>query len=258
MSNKKNEPTIMISGGTGLLGAELLRLDPQIIAPPRKEFDVVNREQTEEVFKKYRPDIYLHCAAIVGTRECREDPINAIRTNVLGVVNTVEMSIKYKCRYVYISTEYVFEANNTKNGNFVESDAVAANNIYARSKIAGEMVVAANPNHLIIRTSFAGRKYLKYQSVFCDQFTSRDYVDILSPQYLEASKSELVGIIHIGTERKTQFELLKRQFPQVGSVRRVDIDPTLAEDTSLNCEKWRSFVRRKKLRFDNEQYRRTL
>ena len=232
---------ILISGGSGLLGRKLYQLDPTIIAPPHSVFDITDLKQTEEMFKKYTPDLYIHCAAIVGTDECRAEPVKTIEVNVGGVINTLKTSMKCSCRYVYISTDYVFETNTTKNGHFTEDDPVGAEHLYARSKIAGEMVSAVSPNHLIIRTSFVGRNFIKYKGAFVDQYTSRDYVDILAPQIFNAAKSSLTGVIHIGTEKKSQYDLLKRAFPHIKPIRRADINPNLASDTSLNCDKWKRF-----------------
>lgn len=233
---------VLISGGSGLLGSELQKVDATIIAPSHESFDITDINKTEGVFKQYRPDIYIHCAAIVGTDECNANPVEALDVNIGGVLNTVKMSIKYPSRYIYISTEYVFETNKTKKGNFIEEDPIGAVNFYARTKIAGEMAVTANSNHLVIRTSFIGRDYIKYKGAFNDQYTTRDYVDIIAPHILEAAKSSMIGVLHIGTEKKTQYDLLRIAFPKIKPIQRADINPSLSSDTSLNCDKWKKFM----------------
>ncbi len=232
---------ILLSGGSGLLGRELLKLDPSIVAPPHAAFDVTDVRQTGEVFRQFPGCLYIHCAAIVGTDECRADPAAALDVNVGGVLNTVKAGLQQGCRYVYLSTDYVFEANRSKKGDFVEEDAVGAVNLYARTKIAGEMLATANPDHLIIRTSFVGRESIKYKGAFTDQYTTRDYVDVLAPQILEAARSRLTGVLHIGTEKKSQYDLLKIAFPEIKPTRRADVNPSLASDTSLNCDRWREY-----------------
>jgi dTDP-4-dehydrorhamnose reductase len=237
------KPRIMISGGSGLLGMELRRLDPDIIAPPRSVMDVTDRKQVADCFERVRPQIFVHCAAIIGTVRCREDPLLAMQVNVGGVLNTVEAAMEYSCRYVFISSEYVFETNTLKSGRYVETDPLNGGSINARSKIAGEMVAGAHPNHLIIRTSFFGRSFLglharSYKGAFCDQYTSRDFVDVLAPQYLQAARSDLTGVIHIGTGRKSQYELLSEAFPDVKPITRADVDPMLPADCSIDCSRW--------------------
>lgn len=229
---------ILISGGSGLLGSELQKNSSDIIAPKKLEFDITNSVLVKKTFSKYKPTIYIHCAALVGTDECSKDPLTAIKTNVLGVINTIKASIEHNCRYIFISSEYVFESNNQKQGNFAEEDSLNGKHLYSRTKISGEMIVPINPNHLIIRTSFVGRKKIKYSGAFLDQYTTRDYVDIIAPKILKAATSKVTGILHIGTEKKTQYELLKIAFPIIKPILRRDINPDLSKDTSLNTDKW--------------------
>ena len=61
---------------------------------------------------------------------------------------------------VHISTDYVFDGR--KGAPYVEQDAVAPLNAYGRSKLAGERGVrAANPRHVILRTSWVYSPYRK-------------------------------------------------------------------------------------------------
>ena len=49
-------------------------------------------------------------------------------------------------------------------------------------------------------------------------------------------------MIHIGTGKKTQYELLRIAFPGIRPIRRADVDGTLGEDTSLDCSRWKRFI----------------
>ena len=61
---------------------------------------------------------------------------------------------------VHISTDYVFDGR--KGAPYVEQDAAAPLNAYGRSKLAGERGVrAANPRHVILRTSWVYSPYRK-------------------------------------------------------------------------------------------------
>ena len=61
---------------------------------------------------------------------------------------------------IHISTDYVFDGR--KGAPYVENDAMAPLNAYGRSKLAGERGVrAANPRHVILRTSWVYSPFRK-------------------------------------------------------------------------------------------------
>ena len=54
---------------------------------------------------------------------------------------------------IHFSTDYVFDG--TKDGAYVERDPVAPKGVYGKSKLEGELAVAAaNPRHILLRTSW--------------------------------------------------------------------------------------------------------
>ncbi len=234
--------TILMSGGSGLLGSEFVRLNPEIIAPSRGEMDILDPESVNEWFLRVSPDVYIHAAAIVGTVECRSDPVAAMKANAGSVLTAMLACRQSGCRMVYISSDSVFERGLEREGGcYREEDPIGAVNIYPRSKIAGEMILSALEDHLIIRTSFVSRFKTKYKGAFCDQYTSRDFVDILAPQLLRAALSELIGTIHIGSHRRSQYDLLRIAFPEIRPTRRRDVDSSLTADSSLSSKVWRAW-----------------
>jgi len=234
--------TVLMSGGSGLLGSEFVRLNPEIIAPSRKDMDVLDPESVNEWFLRVSPDVYIHAAAIVGTVECRGDPVAAMKANAGSVLTSMLACRQFGCRMVYISSDSVFERGLWREGGcYREDDPIGAVNIYPRSKIAGEMISSALDNHLIIRTSFVSRFKTKYEGAFCDQYTSRDFVDILAPELLRAALSELTGTIHIGSQRRSQYDLLRTAFPEIRPTRRADVDSSLTADSSLSSKVWRAW-----------------
>jgi dTDP-4-dehydrorhamnose reductase len=66
------------------------------------------------------------------------------------------------------------------------------------------------PNHLIIRTSF-GSTTFPYEEAWTNQLVSKDYVDVIAPMILEASKSNIVGVLNIGTESKSLYEYAQKR-----------------------------------------------
>ena len=220
---------ILLTGGSGLLGQELLKCDPKILAPNRDEMDILNSLQCEQVIDKYNPDTILHAAAFTSPPKCDSEPEKARNNNITGTVNLVNICQKRNKRLIYISTDYAFDG---EKGMYNTDDLVNPINIYAISKVAGEFAVKTYLNSLIIRTSF-GPVDFPYEKAFTDQYTSKDYVDIIAPKILQFSRSSKTGIAHVGTERKTVYDLAKQRKPNVGNLSIKDVAFNAPQDTSL-------------------------
>jgi len=87
-------------------------------------------------------------------------------------------------------------------------------------------------NSLIIRTSFCEQVF-PYEKAFIDQYTSRDYIDVIAPMILSTAVSNKKGVVHIGTHRKTVYDLAQRRSPLVGKIRRSDVSFNVPRDTSF-------------------------
>ena len=65
---------ILLTGGSGLLGEELLKLDPSLVAPTHKEMDVADLGSVSKTLSATKPDIVLHCAMIAKPPEQEKNP----------------------------------------------------------------------------------------------------------------------------------------------------------------------------------------
>lgn len=227
---------ILLSGGSGLLGSALQKLDSSIVAPPRAEMDVNSREQIDVWLHKAMPSVFVHAAAFTSPPKTDADPAQAIASNIIGTSNVVLACMQHGTRLVYLSTDYVFRGDR---GMYKEDDEMYPQNKYAWSKLAGECAVRLYDNSLIIRTSFVSDVF-PYEKAFVDQYTSRDAVSVIAPMLLKLARSDTRGTVHVGTERKTVFELAKRLKPDVGELRRNEVSFATPADTSLNLERLKS------------------
>ncbi|SHF10576.1 NDP-sugar epimerase, includes UDP-GlcNAc-inverting 4,6-dehydratase FlaA1 and capsular polysaccharide biosynthesis protein EpsC [Marinitoga hydrogenitolerans DSM 16785] len=133
---------IMITGGGGSIGSELCRqiakYDPKklIILDmyENNAYDIQNelkmtygnelnletvianirdKERIEEIFKKYKPNLVFHAAAYKHVPLMEAHPMEAIRTNVFGTLNLVELADKYNVKkFVLISTDKAVNPTN--------------------------------------------------------------------------------------------------------------------------------------------------
>ncbi len=228
---------ILLTGGSGLLGVELLRLDADLIAPSRDELDITNAAAVAAHVASVSPDIILHAAALTDNRKIEASPGEALDVNIVGTVNLAKACLGSRTRMVFLSTDYVYKGDR---GNYSETDELLPANLYAWTKLAGEAAVRAVPNCLIIRTSF-GRSTFDYPAAFTDKWSSKEYVDVLAPQILQAARSPLTGIVNIGGPRRTLYEYATERNPEVQAIARGESLHASPADTSLDLTRWTKF-----------------
>ena len=136
-----NNKIILITGAGGTIGSELANqisdMGPKkIVLSDYSEFalwnitdkisakidnenissvllDVRDKHEIDKTFKKYKPDIILHAAALKHVPICEDHPSDAMRTNVIGTKNISEKAIKYRTEtMVLISTDKAVDPTN--------------------------------------------------------------------------------------------------------------------------------------------------
>jgi dTDP-4-dehydrorhamnose reductase len=224
---------IVLFGGSGLLGKELLKINKDLITPTHSEVRIEDQKSVMDFIAKHKPDIVINSAAFIDNRKIEKDPTIAINTNIIGSANISLACIKHNVRLVYISTDYIYKGDK---GNYKETDEILPFNLYAWTKLGGETSTMGVNNHLIIRTSF-GADSFSYKVAFNDKYASKDYVSVIAPMIYEASISSMIGILNLGTERKTLFDYAKQK-SDVQPIRLADTYHSTPIDTSLNLQKW--------------------
>lgn len=236
--------SILLTGGSGRLGGELRALLPGMITPARAELDVTRADTIEAALDRYVPGIVVHAAAYTDVSRAELEREICWSTNVEGTRNLVRAIAGRDVFLVHISTDYVFAGTD---GGYKEDDPPGPpRNYYALSKLVAEEIARCADRHLIIRTSFRPRSW-PYATAFTDVYTSQDYVDVIAPEIALAIRhaTELGWItLHIGTERKSVYDLARRRNPSVlpGTKRDAGID--LPNDVSLDSSRWHSLKQR--------------
>jgi dTDP-4-dehydrorhamnose reductase len=213
----------MLTGGSGLLGRELLKNDPTIYAPPRSEMDILDQRKCFRTVLAYQPDVLIHAAAYTAVDFSEDDPSRARETNIRGTLNLINACEGDGRRLVYISSDYVFDGGSAP---YQSKDPINPINKYAMTKASAELAVRTMDNSLVIRASFCPNQF-PHDKAFTDQFSSKDYVDIIAPLIYNECMSSKIGIVHVGTERKSVYDLAKRRKPEVGrlSIQDVSFNP---------------------------------
>jgi dTDP-4-dehydrorhamnose reductase len=158
----------LITGASGRLGKELVKLFPCALHPTKQELDITNSTNVKEYFKKHNPNIIIHSAAMTSVEECERNHDKAFDINVKGTENLVSHK-SVLATFVYISTACVFQGEVGRS--YTEDDKPFPKNYYGLTKYLGEMQVENNGfNTLIIRTNFIEKAPFPYQSAFCDRW----------------------------------------------------------------------------------------
>jgi dTDP-4-dehydrorhamnose reductase len=220
---------ILMTGGSGLLGQEILKLDPNIIVPSHKELDISDLESVEKAFKKYSPDLILHLAAYNKPPEHEKNPELGLKTNIIGTANLALVAFKYDIKMVHVSTDYVY----TGPGPHKEEEALLAPSRFGWSKIGGEAAVQMLQNFLILRVDF-GTLPFPWEKVYKGQYVSKLYVDEMAPLVLAAAKSKVIGIMNLGGPKMSLEEYAKRTKPNISTIPKPEWVP---EDSSMDITK---------------------
>lgn len=222
-----------ITGGSGNLGKELVKVFPTSLHPTHEELELRDKSVVFEYVARHKPELVIHCAAWTDVRGCELDRIKAWESNVIATDNLADACQRYVsgCYFVYMSTACVFRGDQ---GDYVETDVPYPDNFYSLTKLLGEFVVRRLANLLIIRANFVSREKWRYERAFTDRFGTYLFADDLALAIKDVIERKLVGIVHIaGAEKLSMFELARITTPDVKPMTMEDIDLPLPQDMSL-------------------------
>jgi dTDP-4-dehydrorhamnose reductase len=147
---------LAVSGGQGQVGQEFRkRVDNDKLVPlGHDRIEVEVEKSVYSCLKNLDFDTVINLAAFHNTDQCEVEKEKAFLVNTIGAYNVAKVARELNKKVVFVSTDYVFGLDTTRDKPYLESDTVAPLNVYGASKAAGEMMVRiANDNHLIVRTS---------------------------------------------------------------------------------------------------------
>ncbi len=174
---KKNKYKVIVTGGAGFIGGNLIRkllqekdwvvynFDQMGYASDLSwikdsedyklrhlflKIDLRNKEILEKVVKEISPNLIIHLAAESHVDRSIDNPLNFIESNIIGTFNLLEASraywetisdIKKKLfRFIHISTDEVFGSLGL-NGKFDENTKYSPRSPYSSSKASSDHLV---------------------------------------------------------------------------------------------------------------------
>ena len=111
--------------------------------------DITNQQDVSTTVNNLLPSLIIHTAANTNLRDCEEHPEAAWQLNVTGTRNLAKAAKEINARFIYLSTDSVFDGT----GQFCkETDQPNPVNAYGHTKLEGEKVVAhLLSNYVILR-----------------------------------------------------------------------------------------------------------
>ena len=230
---------VLVLGSTGLLGSNLLKYfsiksNFECFGIIRKnsdkkklkyikniklyKIDFDKPSNFRKVFNKIKPNTIINCIGVVKQVFNNNKKSEIIRVNsYLPHFLSELVSKNNKIRLIHFSTDCVFSG---LKGNYSENDIVDANDIYAVSKILGEVNY---PNTLTLRTSIIGhelktkhsllnwflsqKKSIKgYRNAICSGLTTPEIARVLAKYVIPNKK--LKGIYHLSGKPISKYDLL--------------------------------------------------
>lgn len=224
---------ILLTGGSGTLGKELIKLFKEknifVFSPTSSELNILDPIKCTEWFKNHKPNLVIHAAAYTDVKASEENYIKSINTNIVGTCNIINCCSLHNAKLVYISTEHVFDG---KKGLYTKEDYINPITKYAKSKASAELAVRMYDNSLVIRTSFFSHNF-PYDTAFIDQWSSKDYIDIIAPKIFKACLSNKFGILHCGSQRRSLYDIAAIRKKDIIKISREDFKFPILKDTSL-------------------------
>lgn len=147
---------ILLLGKDGQVGWELQRaLAPlgELRACGRAEADLSDPESLRGLVRGFAPDVIVNAAAYTAVDKAESDGAAARTCNAVAPGVLAEEAAACGAWLVHYSTDYVFDGS--KEGAWVETDAVNPLSVYGRTKYEGEeRIRASGTMHLVLRTSW--------------------------------------------------------------------------------------------------------
>lgn len=278
--------TILVTGSSGFIGQAFIRnvagkyriigIDKVASCNSDCEVEIISDicdiHSMQQVFLSYPIDIVVHTAAEKSLVICEKYQRESHNINVCATQNLHELAMKYGAKFIFISSDQVFDGNT---GYYTEDSERSSINYYGKMKIQAEDLLKKDPTAAICRTALvfgdippkqqlyfeqvrsaeelAVQGYIVQQTRFClendmkihlpqDEYISPTHTSLLSDQIEAVIKRNVSGILHCcGADRISRYEMglqIAKYYGlnPFGIMGHSGDNPLRPKDVSLNCQ----------------------
>lgn len=223
---------ILVTGYSGQLGYDVVlegkKRGFDMIGVGHKELDITQEEQVRNYIHTVKPDVVIHCAAYTAVDNAEDNKDVCFDVNVNGTKYLAASAKSVDAKFIYISTDYVFEGTGTEP--FTEEDAANPVGYYGITKYEGEKAVQSLlDKYFIVRISWVfginGNNFIKTMlrlaetrkelNVVGDQYGSPTYTFDLAKLLLDMAETEKYGVYHASNEGFTTWADFAKEIFQV-------------------------------------------
>lgn len=217
------------------------------------KLDITDNEQVNKVINDIKPDAIIHCAAWTNV-DGAEDPNNkplVKKINVDGTDNLVKAAKNINAKFLYISTDYVFNGEGTKPWE-PDDKNYEPKNYYGETKLLGELAVSSQiEKYFIVRIAWVfglnGKNFIKTMynvgkshdevRVVNDQVGTPTYTIDLARLLVDMIGSNKYGYYHATNEGGyiSWYDLTCEIYKQAGLTTKVI--PVTSEEYGLSVAK---------------------
>lgn len=211
------------------------------------DLDITDQDAVYRYIIDFKPEVVMHNAAWTAVDKAEEFPEKVYEVNALGTKYIAEACRSISAKMVYISTDYVFDGEGTKE--FEINDERKGLSVYGETKAKGEdFVTSIVEQYFIVRISWVfgihGNNFVKTMlklaqqgkkeiNVVSDQVGSVTYTYDLSILLCDMIETEQYGIYHATNEGiLSWYDFAVEIFKQANIVMKVN-PVTTAEYTRL-------------------------
>lgn len=220
---------VLVTGTSGQLGydvmEELARRGYEGVGADRSEteaefehvvLDITDKKKVLKVVQELKPNVIVHCAAWTNV-DGAEDPENLDKVRAVNVEGTRNLALVAKevdAKFVYISTDYVFNGEGDESWQ-PDDKNYAPINVYGQSKLDGELEVSKIlDKYFIVRIAWVfgrnGKNFIKTMievgkkhsvvKVVDDQIGTPTYTVDLARLLVDMIETDKYGYYHATNE----------------------------------------------------------